>query len=62
MWSFPVSVILKPILNKSNDKTSGNEEIKLGLNETDKKLGSLVNLGVSAVIFRRFLSYPYKPA
>ena len=52
MWSLPVSVILKPIRNKNNDEMSKNEEIKLGLNETDGKLGSLVNLGANAIIFR----------
>ena len=55
MWSLPVSVILKPIRNKNNDETSRNEEIKLGLNETDEKLGSLVNLGVGAIIFGFFI-------
>ena len=32
-------------------KHSKNEKIKLGLNDANEKLGSLVNLGVSAIIF-----------
>ena len=60
MWSLPVSVILKPIRNKNNDEMSKNEEIKLGLNETDGKLGSLVNLGDSAIFFRLFPSLSIK--
>ena len=52
MWSFLVSVILEPEIK--NDETLRNEEIKLGPNETHETRGSVVNLGVSAIIFRLF--------
>ena len=56
MWPFPELVFLKPIRNKNNDETSKIAGIKLSLNDTDGKLGSLVSLGVSAVISGFFLS------